>query len=1564
MKQDLKTLFETNRQTLLDMELRNNTLLNLIPNQHTLDVTDEAPKEVLQTLVEHNKAMTFIPFSGEMENEYKNIISLHNLKAENNKGTLSKGYNDLILKTALSKKELDAQLLKTNTNAINHLQEQGTDALYLAIGFLTWFEDINSFKPRHAPLILIPVELFRCEAGDNYQVRYTGAEWGTNFTLLTKLENEFGLTLPSFEEVKNSEEENAFDAYFAQIKQAVFKKARWCLDANKIVLGFFPYNKFYMYQDLDEARWPDEKKPEHNELLQKLFSEGFGDDRHLLDNTAINTNKTEFLHLVQDADSSQTQAVLSTRTGASLVIQGAPGTGKTQTITNIISQGLADNKKILFVAQKIAALEAVNQGLQDAHLGSVVLSLYAQHLENKSVIRSLESAFLQDIPELNAERRHEDIERLVYLRDKLDFYCELINNPIGNTQINYHQALGYLTQYEDTLLANDINPLQFTADTLDLSIWDEAHYQQALGKIQEVVEYLIEYGNPCYNIYASTQKAILSPDELNQIRDAISSLISLYQRQLEQVHTLAQQMGMSADFVSVADLERVTLSLSYLDKKPDLIGIKTDSAIWANHGDAILSLAQEAKRLHDAINGLKSLFKPDAFQYNWEDVRRALLTKGDKYWRFMSSEYRRAKNTLFNLSVNGLEGDAENWVQLIDELVNIREQQMDFDVRAHLLKDTLGIHYQNSSTQWGSLMPTLTWLNDVRRKLAEGSLDKGIEFYLIAQHKDIIEESALIELNQTCHAFKQTVNQLCQALALDQDEFNRQFYALTINKITKLSSDLDQIDSLTYFTHLRNELKDLDCQRWGQIATAWQEEPLFLTDAFQYWYNLSLATDFYQKTAEINQFDRNEHEGILKQFKESDKRLLDYAQMDILQKIHARMQSSPHEDQLAILSDEFNKKRHHLAVKALLNAAPFGIQDIKPVFIMTPTSVATYLEPGIFEFDMVIFDEASKLCVADTLSALMRAKQAVVVGDLNQMLPSAHPAAQFQFDDEAEPINAIAPESILNAFINTNAPRCYLDCHYRSQHHSLFNVPNDVFYANQLMVLPLSGMPHQAKGVQHLCQPETNYEVNETKRHLEEAKTIAAAIINHAKETPHISLGVITLSISQRDSILSELDKLRKKNPECESFFYEQNPNKDFFVKQVDSVQGDERDSIFISIPYGKNAEGKLPSDIHLLAGSQGEKRLNVLLTRAKQNLFFFCNFTPDELDCSGKDTQAIEIIKKALNSVAAPLMNDKAFLKLKHAPLVDAISSSIHTLGYLAEPQVTDAGFYINIRNQNSTSSEQSTLLTIKCDSVTAEFKETARDRDRIKQDVLESMGWRFYHSWSTDWFRNRNNEIERIEEAITHSVNQLYNHNENQAQPLHQLQLNEEMILANINHIDEYQTCSLNDLSLKKGDELASISTPTLSNEISKIIDVESPLHIGQLSLRLMTSIGTTKTNKKINGAILDAIAQLVKKGKVEIDGEFLLLPEKDLVIRSRLALSVREKRFDFVYDNEIIEIIILILREAVHIHRARLIILTAYALGFTTCSKATKLRIQDILQQLEETETIKAKGDIFSF
>lgn len=1568
MKPDLKTIFDTNRNTLLNMELRGNALLNLSNTSHSLDIHEESSQMVFSTLVECHKTMSILPSSGDNEDEYKHIISLQDLEIDNHEHFPHKAYKNFTLKTTLCKKELDAHLLKINTNAVTFVQEQGCDALYLATGFLTWFEDINSFKPRHAPLILIPVELIRSEIGANYQLRYTGGQFGTNFNLVSKLKNEFGLELPDFE---NTNDDTALENYFNEVKQIIFKKARWCIEPNKIVLSFFLLDKFNIFQDLDEDKWDEEKKPTQHPTLQKIYQDGFSSDHECIQHSALNTNKTEHLHIVSNIDSSQTKAVLAARSGADFIIQGAPGSGKTQTIVNIIAQSLADHKNVLFVSQKVAALKEVGKRLRDMQLDKALLELHTQQTQIKTVIRSLEGALFQDIPELDTDLRHEDIERLIFLRERLDSYCQLINTPIGQTGINYHQALGYFTKYEDTLLTHEINPEQFPVRHLDLTIWDTVHFQNALHKIQEIVDFLVDHGNPKHNIYASTQKEKISTDELHQIQDHIFGLISLYQKQLDQVHLLAQQIGLTTDFNTISDLERVTLTLSYLDKKPNLTGINTDRSTWLRYGENIIQLAEEAQLLHENINELQTIFKPEAFQFNWDNVRHALENKGEKFWRFISSEYRHAKNTLLSMTLNGLNGDADDWLELIDGLTFTYQQTLDFDRKAQILKDTLGIHYQNASTPWDQLLPSLNWIHDIHQKLAEGCLDQGLDVYLFAQTKQIIHEEALIELNQTCHDFTQKVNDLCHALALNEVEFSYQLSELAVNKINKLASDLDQIASLTYFTQLLNQLSQLDCDTWSKMALDWHLEPHLLRDAFQYSFYHSLATYYYQQHAEIRQFDRNEHEDLVNQFKEVDQRLLKYAQIDLRKKNQSRMQHIEGHVQLNTLLHEFHKKRQHLPLRQLLSETNQCIQTIKPVFLMSPTSVATYLEPNLFEFDLVIFDETSQMRPIDAYSALIRSKQAIIVGDVQQMPPSHLYDNQIIFDDEDNDLaHKISPKSLLQLFVESGAPILSLSHHYRSQHHSLFSISNQIFYQNQYMTLPAASTLPQVEGMS-LVQVDSSDDQTGTKRNLDEAKAIAQAVIQHIQTRPNQSLGVVAFSSLQRDTILSELEKLRKKHPEFESFFYEQNDHEDFFVKIIENIQGDTRDTILVSITDGKNTEGELPLDFGRFNADGGEKRLNVLLTRARKNLQFFSHFNPDEMILTEHSPYAIKLFKRVLHEAqhaTSPVTLDP---QSNQVPFLNAVTTSIQNLGYQAEPQMTDAGFYVHIDIQDPNVDSRS-ILSVKCDCISGNIQENARDRERLHQQLLESMGWRFHSLWSTDWFRNRHVEINRIEDAIKQSlfdfqcVDQKDPHEDIDISQHKdsQICMRYDILCNRMDQITKYKTFPLNDLSLKKGDNLTSISTPTLANEINKIIEIESPIHIGQLSIRLLNSIATTKTNKQINKAILDATAQLVKKGKVNIDGEFLLSSDKEIYIRNRQNLPVFEKKFEFIYDHEIIQVIMIILKETVNINQDDLIYLTAYGLGFSACSKSAKLHMQTILQHLEETEIVKVKGDVYSF
>ncbi|WP_282175497.1 DUF4011 domain-containing protein [Vibrio nereis] len=288
MNSNLKDIFDKSRQELLDMGLRGNTLLNVGKGAKILDIVDEKSEQVFEHLVEESKMMSFLPAPDSLDTDDSKSISLADLTTHLEEVNGDKRHADNALQTQLFRKALDTRLLKLSTEATTFVQEQGVDLLYLALGFVKWFEDDNSDIPRHAPLVLVPVEIFRADAGDAYKIRYTESELGTNLTLAAKLKMEFGIALPEFEEGENGYD---FQGYLDQVATAIAGEKRWSVESNKIVLSFFSFGKFQMYQDLSDDVWPEGKKPSENSLIQKLFTEGFERDATLLDSTPMDVNQ-------------------------------------------------------------------------------------------------------------------------------------------------------------------------------------------------------------------------------------------------------------------------------------------------------------------------------------------------------------------------------------------------------------------------------------------------------------------------------------------------------------------------------------------------------------------------------------------------------------------------------------------------------------------------------------------------------------------------------------------------------------------------------------------------------------------------------------------------------------------------------------------------------------------------------------------------------------------------------------------------------------------------------------------------------------------------------------------------------------------------------------------------------------------------------------------------------------------------------------------------------------------------------------------------------------------------
>ena len=510
----------SSRKDLLDIGLRNN-MVSFNASARSLMVVDERSEEVLKLLYRQGKAMTFAPMpekrlrqiaSGQGADERAVIAQdastlelLHELEgvdwgadlgADNDPEDAAAGparrHADTRLQTALSEERLFLNLLKIQAEAETCLQEQGVNLLFLALGFLHWYEADSADKLRKAPLLLVPVELKRGGARDAFQLSFSGDELIQNLSLAARLKTDFALDLPrvAVDASADADELPPLAAFFAAVRDTIGKQARWKVAGDEIALGFFSFGKFLMFNDLDPLVWPEGSKPSQHPVLGRLLGPGFADETaavadgvHL--DSVIEPGELRF---VRDADSSQTLAILEARAGRNLVIQGPPGTGKSQTITNIIAEFLGNGKTVLFVAEKMAALEVVKRRLDDCHLGDAVLELHSHKATKQSVLKELGRTLDQGKP-LAADGR-EDLASLRDVRNELNAYSAAVNASVGVSTVPFITAQG--------------NFLRLRREHADLPVWPfatMAQWSQAVQtrlreKVLELASHLELMGPP------------------------------------------------------------------------------------------------------------------------------------------------------------------------------------------------------------------------------------------------------------------------------------------------------------------------------------------------------------------------------------------------------------------------------------------------------------------------------------------------------------------------------------------------------------------------------------------------------------------------------------------------------------------------------------------------------------------------------------------------------------------------------------------------------------------------------------------------------------------------------------------------------------------------------------------------------------------------------------------------------------------------------------------------------------------------------------------------------------
>lgn len=1447
-----KRLVETGTRNRLVHVNRSNTRGNVI------NILNERSDDVF-TILASGKTMRFLGLGKDKDDSDDGI----NLADASEDGFDDDRYSDNQLETKLGPDALQKRLLKIAREAQTAEEESGVNILYLALGFLTWFEDKSSQIPREAPLVLLPVELVRNARTSTFDLRVRDDDIMTNLPLQQRLREDFGIQIPDIE----PGEDWAPSDYFAALDGVVSQRDRWKVDSDAIQLGFFSFSKLLMFRDLDVEAWPDGALADHA-LTKGLLYEGFESEPPMFgveDRLDPVLPPGRLFHVV-DADASQAKVIEEVRSGRNLVVQGPPGTGKSQTITNIIAAAARDGKTVLFVAEKMAALSVVHDRLVKVGLGDICLELHSRSSNKKMVLAELARTITQAqaAPSMPGEAA-----ALLEVRDKLNALADVLHQPIGNTGETPYTVLGQQARF----MGKGAPPPTLKAQGLNAMPREQ---------VDELVEIIEQYGSligaeegGSENPFFGTDNLDLQPvdlarlaSELKSARDKITTLVAALNEPLE-------KLGSDA----AATLAAVPQVKDLLER---LEGLPSSSS-----GQALMFLeAEDLPRLRETITaGLEwklafdacsEDFVDAAFQTSASHLRAPLVSGTQSFFARWGSAYRGASRELAGLLRGALPKAASERVERVDTVCGVetkrRAWEDDKDYCARILCDA----WRGEKTDFGRLDAIADWSENL--KAASLQCSNALLLKLAEVPPDIAK--MLTALKAVEGPASEAISAIIALLQFDVSVFGEEaleHVALQsiADRFAAMAGAAERYHTWSRMARLHKSLVEAGLEdlaeglRTGAITSDAATVELRFTRAELLW---QTALEDSPSLMTLSQEKRHD---LVANFTKLERQSLKDNVQEILS-AHLRQVPQGAMGEMKVIRGEIGKKRGHMALRRLFERAGTAIQRIKPVLLMSPISIAQFLPPGALSLDLLVIDEASQVRPEDALGAIARAKQIVVVGDNKQLPPSSFFDRLLADDADAEDAEGSVGgllegaarvgdmESILTLCEARGLGSRMLKWHYRSRDPSLIRVSNKEFYENGLILPP---SPLQEDPNYGLCFTKVDgaYDKGGKRDNRKEGEAIVAKVAEHARVSPSLSLGIVTFSFAQRNLITELLEFSRRTDPVLDEFLRE-GQVEDVFVKNIENVQGDERDVILVSVGYGPTtAGGRLTSMSFGPVNSEGgERRLNVLFTRARVRCEVFCSFDPGDMDVSRTAGEGPRILKKFLEFAKFGQIDDSAPTGAEaDSPFEEDVAEVIQSYGYIVDPQVGSAGFRIDmgVRHPDKPGTY---ILAVECDGATYHSALWARERDRLRQDVLEHLGWRFHRIWSTDWFYNRHIEIERLRKELEAARDQaalgIKIDGANKSRPM---PVQEEVAGTKTIELPEVVARQMPlyaraDFRLNSRYEPHEAPAGVLADLAGKIVSVEGPIHCEEVARRIAAAFSKEKAGKRIVSATLSALLQ----------------------------------------------------------------------------------------------------------
>jgi hypothetical protein len=572
----------------------------------------------------------------------------------------------------------------------------------------------------------------------------------------------------------------------------------------------------------------------------------------------------------------------------------------------------------------------------------------------------------------------------------------------------------------------------------------------------------------------------------------------------------------------------------------------------------------------------------------------------------------------------------------------------------------------------------------------------------------------------------------------------------------------DRISALGDWIDYRHLLERFD--RLGLIVfwTALQERSLPREQAINLFLKAFYASwleAVFRQDPVLGEFRRPQHEEALAEFRELDRRLIQLAAQRVAQlaqqkRPKAEGADADLADEIALLMKEAHKKARHLPLRRLFEQVPRLLPRLKPCLLMSPLSVSHFLNPDKIAFDIVIFDEASQICPEDAVVALYRGKQCIITGDDQQLPPTSFFQQNAGEEDEETPEEEPAIfESILEASRGAGLPQRLLRWHYRSRHEGLITFSNRQFYDNRLVTFPSPFAENPALGVKFHYVADGVYDRGGRRDNPREAEVVTELVFEHIRAHSDKTLGVIAFSQAQMLAIEDEIERRLQRHPELENYF-KSGRLEGFFVKNLETVQGDERDVILFSVGYGQDPAGKLLLNFGPLNREGGQRRLNVAATRAREKVVVVSSLRARDLNLDAGHAAGAILLRNYLDyaergPAALAEGPGQAATELTAAGIAKDLIAELRRHGYDASPQFGWSAVRIDVAVHDPDQPGR-LLVGIELDGPNYQAAATARDRDRLRPEVLQRLGWHLHRIWSPDWLYRRKDEITRLLGAL----------------------------------------------------------------------------------------------------------------------------------------------------------------------------------------------------------------------